>query len=177
MMDSDYDKTTPCGWAIAIYTYLQCGIEENYLKSWMETSKRRYMFCRCKVEKHACCMKRNLILAMTRKILQWLHDNEAQLQDIDYADRCRDYSDVTTTVCPRSDARSYCCVTESDRLTSNVVTKPAEVSNIRRHFKRRHSDADIVQGKRAPRVKKPKRARSAADQGHSAATYSSDAPT
>ena len=33
---------------------------------------------------HSCCMKRKLMLAMTRKILQWLQDNETQLQNIDY---------------------------------------------------------------------------------------------
>ena len=46
------------------------------------------------------------MLAMTRKVLQWLQDNEAQLQDIDYADdtstdakRCHgsvDYADMLT---------------------------------------------------------------------------------
>ena len=33
------------------------------------------------------------MLAMTHKIIQWLQDNEAQLQDIDYADGC-DHCDV-----------------------------------------------------------------------------------
>ena len=36
------------------------------------------------------------MLAMTRKILQWLQDNEAQLQDIDYADEVDLSYDVKT---------------------------------------------------------------------------------
>ena len=43
------------------------------------------------------------MLAMTRKILQWLQDNEAQLQDIDYADGV-DHGDVQTLVYRRPDA-------------------------------------------------------------------------
>ena len=39
---------------------------------------------------------------MTRKILQWLQDNEAQLQDIDYADGV-DHCDVKTLVYRRPD--------------------------------------------------------------------------
>ena len=33
-----------------------------------------------------CHFKVKLMLAMTDKILQWLRDNEVQLQDIDYVD-------------------------------------------------------------------------------------------
>ena len=40
------------------------------------------------------------MLAMTHKILQWLQDNEAQLQDIDYADGF-DHCDVKTLVYER----------------------------------------------------------------------------
>ena len=50
----------------------------------------------------SCCMKKKLMLAMTRKIIQWLQDNEAQLQDIDYADGS-DHCDVKTTVYRRPD--------------------------------------------------------------------------
>ena len=31
------------------------------------------------------------MLAMTRKILQWLRDNEAELQDVDYVDGVDNY--------------------------------------------------------------------------------------
>ena len=47
------------------------------------------------------------MLAMTRKILQWLQDNEAQLQDIDYADDMEesggDHSEMMTLVYRRPD--------------------------------------------------------------------------
>ena len=46
------------------------------------------------------------MLAMTRKILQWLRDNEAQLQDIDYTDGC-DHCDIKTSVYRRPDVEAW----------------------------------------------------------------------
>ena len=64
MTHPDCDEKSPGRWAIAIYKYLQTGIENKSIKSWIEHRKSRIMFCRCRVEKYACCMKRKLLLAL-----------------------------------------------------------------------------------------------------------------
>ena len=60
------------------------------------------------------------MLAMTRKILQWLHDNEAQLQDIDCADGC-DHRDVKISVYRRPDVEAWWEERESDEFVELVT--------------------------------------------------------
>ena len=66
-------------------------------------------------------MKRKLMLAMTRKILQWLQDNEAHLGDIDYADDC-DHCDVKTTVYKRPDVCSAWLISGINYTSFHDVT-------------------------------------------------------
>ena len=76
----------PTHWALGIYESLQLQLDRKKVYSWMDTVGGELIHCSsCEVD-NSCCMKRKLILAVTRKILRWLHDNKAQLQDIDYAD-------------------------------------------------------------------------------------------
>ena len=80
----------------------------------------------------SCCVKRKLMLSMTCKILQCLQDNEARLQDIDYADDA-DACDVKTLVYQRrqtSDAMNDGIVEydvtvdpESDRIDQSKHTE------------------------------------------------------
>ena len=74
---------TPSKWAISTYDQLRLQLASKCVLSWMSG---RLVYCVDCIAENGCCMKRKLMLAMTRKILQWLQDNEAQLQDIDYAD-------------------------------------------------------------------------------------------
>ena len=59
------------------------------------------------------------MLTMTRKILQWLQDNEAQLQDIDYADGV-DHCDVKTLVYRRPDVPEAWWQLEDEESESDV---------------------------------------------------------
>ena len=93
----------PPDWALAIYNNLESQLQQKEVLSWMGMDSHLLDCSKCAAD-YGCCMKRKLMLAMTRKILQWLQDNKAQLQDIDYADNC-DHCDIMTTVYERLDVR------------------------------------------------------------------------
>ena len=77
------EQQPPSQWAISIYRKLQSQLENKKIEPIVGLP---LLDCTQCTTNHSCCMKRKLMLAMTRKILQWLQDNEAQLQEIDYAD-------------------------------------------------------------------------------------------
>ena len=76
------------------------------------------------------------MLAMTQKILQWLQDNEDQLQDIDYADEISDHCDEKILVYSRRDGIEFWKKTGTKRnevtLTQSIrfVTTPVWISEI-----------------------------------------------
>ena len=94
----------PTAWAIAIYKTLEYQLLQKEVRSWM-SAESHLLDCRKCTAVYGCCLKRKLMLAMTRNILQWLQGNKAQLQGIDYADSC-DHCDVKTTVYQLSDVRT-----------------------------------------------------------------------
>ena len=85
---------------MGIYDALRVGLEGKEVNTWLGEHIYLLDCTNCEVE-YSCCMKRALMLAMTRKMLQWLRDNEAHLQDIDYADGV-DYCDVKIPVYDRA---------------------------------------------------------------------------
>ena len=83
--DAIDSSESPCSVAIKIYKSVSQTLQTNGLCSWIDEGGRLNV-CSGRPAHDRCRLKVKLMLAMTRKILQWLHDNEAQLQDIDYAD-------------------------------------------------------------------------------------------
>ena len=99
------DQTLPTEWSIKIYSQLEEQLEnKKIIESWMNTVLLNCSGC---IVEHSCCKKRKLMLAMTCKTLQWLQNNKAQLQDIDYSNNC-DHCDVKTRVYARSGAHCPC---------------------------------------------------------------------
>ena len=90
------------------------------------------------------------MLAMTRKILQWLHDNEAQLKDIDYADGV-DHDDVRTLVYRRNDVPEASWEVDRDwwRISSLTDSKPvSHLALRRRHDSEEDSDCLALKKRR-----------------------------
>ena len=81
----EFDKClTPHDVATKIYELLQTYLNERLVKS--EYSHEEPVHCTyCAVER-GCCKRRNLMLAMVEKILQWLNEYKARLQKIDFAE-------------------------------------------------------------------------------------------
>ena len=79
-----FDCFTPYDVCTKIYELLHQYLNEKVVRS--EYSNEFPIRCHnwCDVER-GCCKRRKLMLAMVEKILQWLKENEHQLQDIDYA--------------------------------------------------------------------------------------------
>ena len=121
---SVFNTRTPIDWALVMYKELERQLEAKQVRSWVDQYGTGIVDCtNCKVE-HGCCMKQKLMLAMTRKILQWLKDNQADLQDIDYGDDTRnDDRCFKTTVYQRSYLRSTWYIGNRDDAESRFNAK------------------------------------------------------
>ena len=72
--------------ALHIYELLLKYLNERQVTS--ECSRENPVDCSfCQVER-GCCKQRKLMIAMAKKILQWLKENKGNLQDINFQEKC-----------------------------------------------------------------------------------------
>ena len=72
-------------WAIKIYERLRMDLEARKVTSWHSEFPRIINCSQCVVER-GCCKKRQLMLAMIARILDWLTRYHEELNDLDLGD-------------------------------------------------------------------------------------------
>ena len=73
--------------SVTIYQILEKNLEAKMMKSWPklgENSIRLFDCTSCSRDTNGCCMKRKLILDMTKKIIHWLNENKENLAGMEF---------------------------------------------------------------------------------------------